>query len=359
MRCAVWLLIAACSSNPQTAPPPATHEAPSREAPSREAAKATAEHRRWLGGDLHMHVSFFPEDHDATTSLADVAASAKQEGLEFVVVTPHIWESEWTDRGQEIRAAWRRFARDARATTGITLVPGAEFTTRRGHFGVSGVDVSALTGRDLLARAHAAGGFVLVNHPFAVPTNIPNVRVSDFDMSYRVWTEGARGFTAIDGAEVWNVPLGFANVISKPGGKSGEDNAWIALDRVIHAEHRPLTAVGGSDDHHGHAQATTWVFAEDASEAAIEAALRAGEVCVGGPEAGSFRAKGAGDWVTIGGTVKADTITLAWTGTARLFVDGLDRGEHAEGFSEPTGGALHTYRIVVGRSRSGFIYANL
>ena len=61
----------------------------------------------------------------------------------------------------------------------------------------------------------------------------------------------------------------------------------------------------------------------------------------------------------IGGTVKAETITLAWTGTARLYVDGLDRGEHTDGFSEPTGGARHTYPIVVGRRRSGLICANL
>jgi hypothetical protein len=158
---------------------------------------------------------------------------------------------------------------------------------------------------------------------------------------------------------VWNVPLGFANVIARPGGKTGEERTWLELDRVVHEEHRPVTAVGGTDDHHGHAMATTWVLADDATEPAILAALRHGATCVGGPEAGTFRARGSGDWVAIGGNVIASTITLAWAGTARLYIDGVDRGEFADGFTHATDGALHTYRIQLGRSRSGFIYANL
>ena len=53
------------------------------------------------------------------------------------------------------------------------------------------------------------------------------------------------------------------------------------------------------------------------------------------------------------------SITLAWIGVARLFIDGRDLGEHDGGFVHDTGGGLHTYRIEHGRSRSGFIYANL
>ena len=34
-------------------------------------------------------------------------------------------------------------------------------------------------------------------------------------------------------------------------------------------------------------------------------------------------------------------------------------GELRDGFQHDTGGQLHTYRIVVGTSRSGFVYANL
>ncbi|HEY0252532.1 MAG TPA: CehA/McbA family metallohydrolase, partial [Kofleriaceae bacterium] len=314
---------------------------------------------RWLAGDLHMHVAP-PDPDDVTASIADITAAAKAAGMDFVVVTPHLWDDRWADDRDAWRTVWRRFARDARAVPSPTLIPGTEWTTRRGHFTVVGADLSALEGNDFLAAAHAAGAFISANHPFAVPTHIPSVRISDYNMSYRVWSDRAPGFTAIDGAEVWNVPLAFANLVSRPGGRTGEQRAWTELDRVAHEEHRPMTAVGGTDDHHGHAMATTYVLAEDASEANILAALHAGRTCIGGPEAGSFRAHGdSPESVQIGGSVKGQTITLAWDGTAELFVDDIDRGALDGGFVDHTGGQLHTYRIVKGRSRSGFIYANL
>ena len=43
----------------------------------------------------------------------------------------------------------------------------------------------------------------------------------------------------------------------------------------------------------------------------------------------------------------------------RLLVVALAAGEHAGGFVAATAGLPHTYRIVVGASRSGFVYANL
>jgi len=352
MRFCVLLLVVACSSPSPPPPPPARVPVPV------VADAAPVGHQRWLAGDLHMHVAP-PDTDDVTASLADIAHAATEAGMDFVVLTPHIWDGDWDEHRAERRKTWRAFAKAARAVASPTMIPGIEWTTRRGHFTVTGTDISAIDASDLLTAAHAAGAYISVNHPFAVPSHIPKVRISDFDMSYRVWSERAPGFTAIDGAEVWNVPLGFANLVSRPGGKTGEERTWLELDRVVHEEHRPVTAVGGTDDHHGHAMATTWVLADDATEPSILAALRHGATCVGGPEAGTFRARGGGDWVAIGGNVIASTITLAWAGTARLYIDGVDRGELTDGFTHVTNGALHTYRIQLGRSRSGFIYANL
>jgi len=342
--------LAACSSSKSSPTPTPT--------PTQVTADAGTEHRRWLAGDLHMHVAP-PDTDDVTASIADIAHAATEAGMDFVVLTPHLWDGQWQDHREERRQAWRTFAKAARAVATPTLIPGTEWTTRSGHFTVVGADLAAIRSPSFLDAAHAAGAFISVNHPFAVPSHVPNVRISDFDMSYRVWSQRAPGFTAIDGAEVWNVPLALANVFVRPGGKTSEERTWVELDRIVHEEHRAVTAVGGTDDHHGHAMATTWVLAADASEPAILAGLREHATCVGGPEAGSFRAKGDGAWVAIGGTVIAQTITLAWSGTARLFIDGVDRGEHDGGFVHATGGELHTYRIAVGRSRSGFIYANL
>jgi predicted metal-dependent phosphoesterase TrpH len=352
------LLVAACSSShpdPTSKPPPVVVTPATLDA-------AGGDHRHWLAGDLHMHVAP-PDSDDVTASIADITKAAVTAGMDFIVLTPHIWNSQWDEHRDEVRRAWRTFATDARAVKELTLIPGAEWTTTRGHYTVTGVDIAALdhaTGSNFLPLAKAAGAYISVNHPFAVPSHIPNVHISDFNMSYRVWTDRAPGFTAIDGAEVWNVPLSFANLVATPGGHTAEELTWTELDRVVHQEHRAVTAVGGTDDHHGHVLATTYVLATDPSEASILGALRAGATCVGGAEAGSFRAHSTeSDWVTIGGDILAATIDLVWTGPARLFIDGIDRGEHTDGYIAQTGGELHTYRIVVGRSRSGFIYANL
>ncbi len=314
--------------------------------------------RRWLAGDLHMHVSPPDDPADVKLSAAEIAKAAKLAKLDFVVLTPHVWPARWNGT---FRRQWRSLANSARAEHGVTLIPGVEWTTGQGHFGVTGLELDTL-GNDFLPAAHAAGAFITVNHPFAVPTNIPGARASNYDMSYRVWSEKQPGFTGIDGVEVWNVPLALANLISRPGGRTGEARAWSAADAVVHAEHRRITAVGGTDNHQLNIMATTWVLAVDTSEAAILEALRAGATCLGGPEAGTIRARGDADpaWVRVGGNVHATTsTTLAWNGRARLYVDDVDRGEHDGGFVHPTAGALHTYRIEVGASRCGFIYANL
>jgi hypothetical protein len=51
-------------------------------------------------------------------------------------------------------------------------------------------------------------------------------------------------------------------------------------------------------------------------------------------------------------------VDLRWSGRARLFVDGVDAGEHAGGTTHDAGPDPHTYRIETGASR-GFLYANI
>jgi hypothetical protein len=184
-------------------------------------APAHADKLRWIPGDIHQHVN--PPDTDVTWGIADIAKEAKAAGLEFVVVTPHVWPAA---RGAAFDRTWTKLAADARATTGIAIVPGVEWTTGQGHFTVAGVDVTKV-GSDFLASAHRMGAWISINHPYAVPTRIPGVGASHYDMSYKPWSSGGAP-VAVHGVEVWNVPLGFANVISKPGGKSGEERAWAA-----------------------------------------------------------------------------------------------------------------------------------
>lgn len=319
------------------------------------ASTAAAGPRRWIPGDVHMHVA--PPDGDVDLSVAGGAKAAKSVGLVWVVLTPHLWGRA---RNASYHTEWREMARQARATTGITLVPGVEWTTRDGHFTVAGVDPTALGG-DFLRSAAAHGAFISVNHPFAVPTRIPGVSVSHYDLSYRAWSEPASKMppAPLGGVEVWNVPLGFANVISRPGGMTGEARAWLAADKLARTNRQRVAVVGGTDNHKQAVMVTTWVLASDASEAAVIEALKLGATCVGGFEAGTLEARTTGAWVSIGGIVKGASVELRWKGIARLFVDGRDLGERASTYVHATGGVPHTYRIVVGASRCGFVYANL
>ncbi len=318
-------------------------------------APVTKSTPRWIPGDVHMHVT--PPDDDVDLSVAGVAKAAKAAGMEWVVLTPHLWPAA---QGERYSKVWRQMAKDARATPGIALIPGIEWSTREGHFTVAGVDVPAL-GPDVLRSARDRGGFVSVNHPFAVPTRIPGVSASHYDLSYRAWSEPNSKAVpaALHGVEVWNVPLGFANVISRPGGMTGEARAWLAADQLARSKKQRVAAVGGTDNHKQAVMATTWVLAEQATEAAVLAALRDGATCVGGPEAGTLEARTNGSWVPIGGIVRGTRVELRWKGTAQLFVDGKDYGERTSTFLHATDGLPHTYRIVVGASRCGFVYANI
>jgi hypothetical protein len=317
----------------------------------------TPDPRTWLAGDLHLHIAPLDHREGVTLAVADIT------GLDFVVVTPHLWKSTWSSPTRRARwvAAWRDLAASARSRTDVTIIPGVEYgVPGLGHFGISGVDISALSGDDFFTAAQSAGAFVVVNHPFAVPTRIPGIPISEKDLSFRPWASKRGTAPALDGVEVWNVPLGLANLVSRPGGQTGEERAFAAADALARRERRRITVVGGSDDHRGFVRATTWVLAADAGEAAILAALRAGATCVGGPEAGTLEARGDGDWVRIGGSVTATSaVELRWQGRARVFVDGADRGEHDGAFTHTDAAGVHTYRIVIGDSRSGFVYSNL
>lgn len=329
----------------------------------------------WIAGDLHMHVSPPDDPHDVAMSAQEIAKAAHDQGLEFVILTPHMR----VHRPKRFAAAWEKLAAEARAITGVTLIPGAELgVPGLGHFGISGVDVGAL-GDDPLAEARRLGAFIVVNHPFAVPTDIPGVRASRLDLSYQPWSHGARGWSAFDGVEVWNVPLALANLISRPApchrspggrmkcggqGESGEARAFVEADRVARTEKRRVTITGGTDNHRRAVIATTWVLADDASETSILAALRHGATCVGGVDGGDLSARGdrdgAHDWARIGDSVRAaSSVELRWAGTAELYVDGVDQGALDGGTTVAVDAAVHTFRIEEGASRCGFVYANL
>src|SRR3954468_8536679 len=101
MRTLLLIALAACSS-PTPTPIPSTTTTPTT-------AAAPAGPRRWLAGDLHMHVA--PPDTDGVTaSIADIAHAATEAGMDFIVLTPHVWDGDWDEHRSARRKTWRAFA---------------------------------------------------------------------------------------------------------------------------------------------------------------------------------------------------------------------------------------------------------
>nr|WP_055507315.1 CehA/McbA family metallohydrolase [Nonomuraea pusilla] len=216
--------------------PPAGDRPPRRDIPDVEGL-------RWFAGDFHAHTVH----SDGGLTVGELAGLARARGLDFLAVTDHntVSHHPWL----------------AAADHGITLIPGQEVTTDRGHANVFG-DVGWVDFREpadsWVEHAERAGGLISINHPLGgdcawlLPlTRRPRVA--------EVWSSGWWD-------RRWGAPLAWAD-------------AW--RDDVI--------AIGGSDFHrHGSdglpGAPTTWVLAEDAGR--VLDGVRAGRTAVSaGPDA--------------------------------------------------------------------------
>ena len=126
-------------------PPPSPARPPRRDLPATDGMT-------WLAGDLHCHTVH----SDGADSIDTVAALAVSAGLDFLAVTDHNTTSH------------HRFLPPAGSRYGITLVPGQEVTSWRGHANVFGaigfVDFRA-PADDWFRVAQERGGLASVNHP--------------------------------------------------------------------------------------------------------------------------------------------------------------------------------------------------
>ncbi|WNM40205.1 CehA/McbA family metallohydrolase [Micromonospora halotolerans] len=239
---------ATTTSTPPPAPPaPAAPPRPDRP-PRRDLP--TVDGRRWLAGDLHAHTVH----SDGSQTIDELAALAAARGLDFLAVTDHntVSHHPWLP--------------DASARYGISLLPGQEVTTDRGHANVFG-PVGWIDFRrppdEWLAAARRGGGLMSVNHPLGGDCAWRQP-LADRTQLVEVWHSGWWDRT-------WGAPLAWAR-------------AW-----------RPdVVAVGGSDFHRPGDDAppgspTTWVLADPdrAPGDAVLDALRGGRTAVsadpGGP----------------------------------------------------------------------------
>lgn len=302
-----------------------------------------------LSGDLHTHVLPPDAPWHVTRDLPSTARLAKAEGLDFVVLTPHVSgrfymlpdERRWVLATQaELRARIT-----ALSEKGVIFVPGMEYTDGRyGHVGLAFADVAdVLTEVEtddaperFFQRWTAHGGLMTINHP--VLRGIPHAPFMElrYDLGWRAlfdrpppvppevaWiTEHA---TAIETLNTSISHLRDQFIIGDVD-RTLREGAHLA-DRVARTQHRRVTPVGGSDSHGEWMRPTTWVLARERSIDAVREAILAGRTCVRGPAACTFTASVAGKpAVHVGGALEsgaARTIDVASEGTnASYFVNG-------------------------------------
>ena len=225
--------------------------------------------RTWLAGDLHAHTVH----SDGSMTVPELAVHAVSRGLDFVAVTDHNTVSHHRELGP------------AAAAYGVTLVPGQEVTTPRGHAGVLGDTgwIDFRTSADAwLDAAERGGGLMSINHPFAgdvswlhsMTRRPPLLEVWHWSWLDPTWTTPLSWWQAWDPSAI---PVG------------GSD--W----------HRP-----GSDSPLG--TPTTWVECDD--EAGVEGVLgglRAGRVAISASRNGPVLLRHDGGFAAVG----ADGLLLA------------------------------------------------
>jgi len=211
----------------------------------------------WYRGDLHCH----SHHSDGSSSLADVVASARARGLDFLAVTEHNTISHLPRL-------------PALGGSDLLLIPGQEITTEYGHANALGIrrwhEFRCQDGEQMAqvaADVQATGALIVVNHP---------------KEGGPPWEFGDEG--QFDGIEVWQAPWFVFN-----------EQSLARWDRLLREGHR-ITAVGGSDlhlppfdgekDNLALGKPCTWIYAPELSVPGLLAGIKAGHVFVSEDVAG-------------------------------------------------------------------------
>jgi hypothetical protein len=272
--------------------------------PSFAPESAPGRGRAWYRGDMHLHTVH----SDGRRLPEEVAAGARQAGLDYIVSTEHNTPSA--------HAIWGRHA-----TPDLLIINGEEITTRNGHYLALGLDRGRWidwryrSDDDALAfftqQIHGANALAVAAHPYC-----PFVGCS--------WKFG---YGNVDAIEVWNGPWTMDDEVALA--------TWDNLLVASADSRRWVPAVGNSDAHSepqviGLPQSV--VLASRLERGAILAGVKAGRLWVAESRAVdlSFTASAQGRTAGIGDRLEVDdaetvTVTLNVTGApgavVRLFTD--------------------------------------
>ncbi|GAA3593315.1 hypothetical protein GCM10022419_090350 [Nonomuraea rosea] len=215
---------------PVVAEPPHGERPPRRDLPDVDGL-------RWFAGDFHAHTVH----SDGSLTIAELAELAHGRGLDFLAVTDHNTVSHHPHLA--------KIGRD------ITLIPGQEVTTDRGHANVFG-EVGWVDFRrpadSWAEHAERAGGLISINHP-------------------------------LGGDCAWLLPISRRPRVAEVWSSGWWDRRWGAPLAWADAWRDDVIAIGGSDFHRSGSDGlpgspTTWVLAEDTS--AVLDGVRAGRTAV-------------------------------------------------------------------------------
>lgn len=180
----------------------------------------SSEESRWYKGDFHTHTTL----SDGKETIVSAMEKAKQTGMDFYVPTEHnLVHTGWTN-------------------TEMTILPGIEITTERGHCNFFGIDKMPECLPELMAHmndsqaerlmyeaveeARERGWIVSINHPF---------------LHIWKWKHGALPLRDVDCVEIVNDPTyNYA--------KESNDRAIEFLD-LLWEDGWNIWGVGGSDSH--------------------------------------------------------------------------------------------------------------
>jgi hypothetical protein len=292
------------------------------------ASPSTVRGYRVLAGDMHCHVRPPDPAWHVDRELPETLDLARAEGMDFVVLTPHV-RARFFERPQERafveeeHAALRRRAQSLDES--VLVVPGFEYTDADfGHATASFGDIVE-TLHDVpvdVAREHperffetfvARGGVLTINHPVLRPIGGP-FEATRFDLSWRPFFDRGSHPPEIDaitrlahGIEVFNLGVTHMRDTLLLGEEERSlRHASVLLDRMVRERGRPLAAVGGTDSHSHHLRAVTFVLARDRSIPALREAIVAGRTCVRDRAACTLEASADGErWVGVGESVSA------------------------------------------------------
>ncbi|MCI3921100.1 CehA/McbA family metallohydrolase [Paenibacillus sp. TRM 82003] len=177
---------------------------------------------KWVPYELHTHTPHSDGKH----TLLEMCVEAKKLGLGGIALTDHNTVSGWAE------------AEEVTRETGITIVPGLEWTTFYGHMLTLGAPYCEW--RDLgpndihkgIERVHRAGGIVGIAHPYSMGS--PICTGCHWEYEIQDWND-------IDYIEVWHELM--------PPYKNHNAPAFAQWTALLNEGFR-IAATSGRDWHH-------------------------------------------------------------------------------------------------------------